>query len=262
MDKWYIFKNQNWISPTCGSFPLIVSHMEKVLGQFSIKIHCSNRHVYEFNAASKSIILLSNFCKWYWLIPCVSRENRHEMGGESTFFQLVRCQFSTNQNEFNIYNRRRVSAKNAKNPSFIGYSVHEIQCLKYRSAGARHEMLLCTDTEIKGVAIWWPDFFWQHFFWPEWPHFFLTWLWKELSALCFCSSHGRAVIFTFVLHTIIIHRSFFFFFFVLCFFFWSIPDSRPAQKYKTNPFSCYNIPLRSGKEATQHPWPGLTLMQW
>ena len=44
-----------------------------------------------------------------------------------------------------------------------------------------------------------------------------------------------------MLHTIIIHRSFF--------FFWggrSIPDH--TQKYKTNPFSCHNIPLRSGKK--------------
>ena len=60
---------------------------------------------------------------------------------ESDYFQLVRRQFLTNQNEFNMYNRRRVSAENDKNPALIGYSVHEIQRLKYRSAGARHEIL-------------------------------------------------------------------------------------------------------------------------
>ena len=46
---------------------------------------------------------------------------------ESDYFQLVRRQFLTTQNEFIIYDRRRVLAENAKNPVLIGYSVYEIQ---------------------------------------------------------------------------------------------------------------------------------------
>ena len=64
---------------------------------------------------------------------------------ESDYFQLVRRQFLTNQNEFNIFIRGRVSAENAKNLALIGYSVHEIQHLKYQSAGERHE-ILCVQT--------------------------------------------------------------------------------------------------------------------
>ena len=60
---------------------------------------------------------------------------------EGDYFQLVQRQFLTNQNEFNIYNRKRVSAENAKNPALIGYSLHKIQRLKYGSVGERHEIL-------------------------------------------------------------------------------------------------------------------------
>ena len=36
MDKWFIFKQQNWILPTCDSFPLIVSDIEK--SEFNISV--------------------------------------------------------------------------------------------------------------------------------------------------------------------------------------------------------------------------------
>ena len=52
---------------------------------------------------------------------------------EGDYFPLVRHQFLTNQNEFNI-NRRRVSAENAKNPALIGYSIHEVQRQKHLPA--------------------------------------------------------------------------------------------------------------------------------
>ena len=64
---------------------------------------------------------------------------------EIDYFQSIRRQFSTNQNEFKIYNRRGVSAENAKNPALVGYFVYEIQRLKYRSSGERHE-ILCEQT--------------------------------------------------------------------------------------------------------------------
>ena len=38
MDKWSILKNQNWILPTCDSFPLIMSHIDTVLQNDIISI--------------------------------------------------------------------------------------------------------------------------------------------------------------------------------------------------------------------------------
>ena len=64
---------------------------------------------------------------------------------EIGYFQLVQRQFLTHQNEFIIYIRRRVSTENARNPALIGHSIHEIQHLKYLSAGERHE-ILCVQT--------------------------------------------------------------------------------------------------------------------
>ena len=51
----------------------------KVLGQTSDKLHCSNPcvfSVYMCNATFKSMILLSNFCKRYWLIPWLSVQRK------------------------------------------------------------------------------------------------------------------------------------------------------------------------------------------
>ena len=73
---------------------------------------------------------------------------------ESDYLQLVRRRFLTNQNEFNIYDRRRVSAENAKNSALIGYSVHEIQRLKYQSAGERHEILCVQTLKLIICMIW------------------------------------------------------------------------------------------------------------
>ena len=78
-----------------------------------------------------------------YLIVCGEKT---DMKWESDDFQLVRRQFWTNQNDFHIYNRRRVSAENSKNPTLIGYSVQEIQRLKERSAGERYE-IICVQTQ-------------------------------------------------------------------------------------------------------------------
>ena len=71
-----------------------------------------------------------------------------DMKGESDYFQLVRSQLLTNQNEFNIYNRRRVSAENAKkpHPHWILHSrdtIFEVSIRWWKTWNG-----LCTDTEI------------------------------------------------------------------------------------------------------------------
>ena len=120
----------------------------KVLRQNSIKIHCSNTRVFSAHKRECSIQINNPIVKLLWmklidfLTVCGEKTDTK---CESDYFQLVWRQFLTNQNEFNIYIWRRVSAENAKNPALIGYYVHELQHLKYRSASERHE-ILCVQT--------------------------------------------------------------------------------------------------------------------
>ena len=75
----------------------------KVLGQTSDKIHCSKPcifSVYTCNAAFKSIILLSSFCEWYWLIPWLSVQRKQTWKEVCLLFLAYRWHLLTNQIHF------------------------------------------------------------------------------------------------------------------------------------------------------------------
>ena len=70
MDKWFILKNQNWILPTCDSFPLIVSQLPKISSFMKKKTVISWSFIIKKYQITYKIIVCGekNGQKWYYII--------------------------------------------------------------------------------------------------------------------------------------------------------------------------------------------------